>query len=169
MARDRLQANVTQAAFLRSRLEQDITRLQADRGARLAKANEVVQSRPAVLPTTAEKDEDHVDQVSAFTGLALLSFVAALGFTCACATTAPCFRRRRLPPVLDDRPPECPTPELSEEDRDIGDTREPEVHPWRPLRESEEDSPLRPSEDLPEEAQEAALESLIGQLDDPAE
>lgn len=120
---EQMQVNLTHANFIRAGLEREI--------AHLKKA----QSQPTSLPSsparpTATVEVDNTEQVGAFTGLALLVFIAALGVTCACVACGctKMLRRRPRTHSYDDRPEH---PGTSEED--IA-SKDGESQPWRPLR-----------------------------------
>jgi hypothetical protein len=123
-----LTVNLTHAKFIREGLEREIQQLKnAHKEPRLRQR---APTSPPVLQPTPTVAVDNTDQVGAFTGLALLVFVAALGVTCACVGCGCTKLLRRRPRVhaFDDRPEH---PDTSEEDIL---KRDDEAQPWRPVR-----------------------------------
>jgi len=139
---DALTANLSHANFLAAALQKQIKRLQEDKDTLSHKA--IQPTLPPVLPARPTDAVDNTDQVGAFTGLALLVFVAALGITCACVACncTKLLRKRPRTHNFDDRPEH---PETSEEDI----KRDGEAQPWRPLRLDE--APLSNEQAIPAE------------------
>jgi len=102
-SKDKLQANVSKAEWQRKQLELTISRLKKEKDALQAKADQLglaLQGMPAPVgfKSRARRGDQVSDQVSTLSVVALLTFAAALGVSCACFGSGTCQRilqRRR--------------------------------------------------------------------------
>lgn len=84
-SKEKLQANVSQAEWQRTQMEVTVSRLKQDKDALQAKADGTLQGVPA--PLGFKNTARGGDQVTTLSAVALLTFSAALGVTCACCSS----------------------------------------------------------------------------------
>jgi len=124
--KDKLQANVSLAEWQQKQLEMTIVVLKQEKNALRAKADELSLALHD-MPTPVDNSREG-DQATNLTAVALLTFAAAVGVTCACCGIG-CQRRRRRHFTESADPPDTASV-ASNADANLKDV---EDQPWRPV------------------------------------